>query len=173
MLGRVVFGPFMPDDLKAFPPPTLLEISSGFDAGTDIYLLGNGYAPTLTVRNPAGKIVFRDTVPFLPQDANLTSLGIVKVPDGLAEQVGLSASPCWRRVRALEQGDVGPVTAAMWSAEVLVGAGAGFLVLGDHIRPGWVVPAVLGMAITLAGTFILAGTRDQAQSTKATASHPR
>jgi cytochrome c biogenesis protein len=57
-------------------------------AGTDIYLLGNGYA-TLTVRNPAGKIVFRDTVPFLPQDANLTSLGIVKVPDGLAEQVGL------------------------------------------------------------------------------------
>ncbi len=58
-------------------------------AGTDIYLLGNGYAPTLTVRNPAGKIVFRDTVPFLPQDANLTSLGIVKVPDGLAEQVGL------------------------------------------------------------------------------------
>lgn len=33
--------------------------------------------------------MLRDTVPFLPQDANLTSLGIVKVPDGLAEQVGL------------------------------------------------------------------------------------
>jgi len=57
--------------------------------GTSIYLLGNGYAPTLTVKDPEGTVVFTDSVPFLPQDANLTSLGIVKVPDGLAEQVGL------------------------------------------------------------------------------------
>jgi len=28
-------------------------------------------------------------VPFLPQDANLTSIGVVKVPDGLPEQVGM------------------------------------------------------------------------------------
>jgi cytochrome c biogenesis protein len=59
--------------------------------GTDIYLLGNGYAPTITVRNPAGDVVFTDSVPFLPQDANLTSLGVVKIPDGLAEQVGMIA----------------------------------------------------------------------------------
>ncbi|MFB2554354.1 cytochrome c biogenesis protein ResB [Herbiconiux liangxiaofengii] len=57
--------------------------------GTDVYLLGNGYAPTITVRNPAGDVVFTDSVPFLPQDANLTSLGVVKVPDGLPEQVGM------------------------------------------------------------------------------------
>jgi cytochrome c biogenesis protein len=57
--------------------------------GTSIYLLGNGYAPTITVRDPEGTVVFTDSVPFLPQDANLTSLGIVKVPDGLADQVGL------------------------------------------------------------------------------------
>ena len=57
--------------------------------GTSIYLLGNGYAPTITVRDPEGTVVFTDSVPFLPQDANLTSLGVVKVPDGLAEQVGL------------------------------------------------------------------------------------
>jgi len=57
--------------------------------GTSIYLLGNGYAPTITVKDPSGTVVFTDSVPFLPQDANLTSLGIVKVPDGLAEQVGL------------------------------------------------------------------------------------
>jgi len=30
-LGRVVFGPFMPEDLKDFPPRTLTEISEGFD----------------------------------------------------------------------------------------------------------------------------------------------
>ncbi|TFD90197.1 cytochrome c biogenesis protein ResB [Cryobacterium lactosi] len=57
--------------------------------GTSVYLLGNGYAPTITVKDPEGTVVFTDSVPFLPQDANLTSLGIVKVPDGLADQVGL------------------------------------------------------------------------------------
>lgn len=57
--------------------------------GTSVYLLGNGYAPTITVADPDGNVVFTDSVPFLPQDANLTSLGVVKVPDGLAEQVGL------------------------------------------------------------------------------------
>ncbi|MDQ0894570.1 cytochrome c biogenesis protein ResB [Agromyces ramosus] len=57
--------------------------------GTDVYLLGNGYAPTITVRNADGDVVFTDSVPFLPQDANLTSIGVVKVPDGLPEQVGM------------------------------------------------------------------------------------
>lgn len=57
--------------------------------GTQVYLLGNGYAPKITVRNPHGTVVFQDSVPFLPQDANLTSLGVVKVPDGLSRQVGM------------------------------------------------------------------------------------
>nr|WP_238476347.1 cytochrome c biogenesis protein ResB [Agromyces mariniharenae] len=57
--------------------------------GTDVYLLGNGYAPTITVRDPDGNVVFTDSVPFLPQDANLTSIGVVKVPDGLADQLGM------------------------------------------------------------------------------------
>ena len=57
--------------------------------GTDVYLLGNGYAPTITVKDPNGVVVFTDSVPFLPQDANLTSLGVIKVPDGLAEQLGM------------------------------------------------------------------------------------
>lgn len=57
--------------------------------GTDVYLLGNGYAPTITVRDPAGRTVFRESVPFLPQNANLTSTGVVKVTDGLAEQLGM------------------------------------------------------------------------------------
>lgn len=57
--------------------------------GADVYLLGNGYAPKLTVRDPAGNVVFTDSVPFLPQDKQLTSVGVVKVPDGLSEQVGM------------------------------------------------------------------------------------
>ncbi|MFT4136882.1 cytochrome c biogenesis protein ResB [Microbacterium sp.] len=58
-------------------------------AGDRIYLMGNGYAPTITVRDAAGDVVYRESVPFLPQDANLTSLGVVKLPDGLPEQLGL------------------------------------------------------------------------------------
>jgi cytochrome c biogenesis protein len=58
-------------------------------AGDRIYLMGNGYAPTITIRNAAGKIVYSESVPFLPQDKNMTSLGVVKVPDGLPKQLGL------------------------------------------------------------------------------------
>ncbi len=59
--------------------------------GNDIYLLGNGYAPWVTVKNPSGKVVYSEPVPFLPQNANLLSLGIIKIPDGLAAQVGMRA----------------------------------------------------------------------------------
>lgn len=51
--------------------------------GSPIYLIANGYAPTLTVRDAEGTIVFSESVPFIPQDAALTSLGVIKVPYGL------------------------------------------------------------------------------------------
>ena len=57
--------------------------------GNQVYLLGNGYAPHVTVRDPSGNVVFSEPVPYLPQDANLTSLGIIKVPDGLKKQLGM------------------------------------------------------------------------------------
>jgi cytochrome c biogenesis protein len=57
--------------------------------GTSVYLLGNGFAPWVTVRSPAGDVVFSQPVPFLPQDSNLTSIGVVKLPDGLKSQTGL------------------------------------------------------------------------------------
>ncbi|MFT4234544.1 MAG: cytochrome c biogenesis protein ResB [Microbacterium sp.] len=57
--------------------------------GDAIYLLGNGYAPTITVRNADGDVVFHDSVIFLVQSSTFTSLGVVKVPDGLDEQLGM------------------------------------------------------------------------------------
>ncbi|MFT4305549.1 MAG: cytochrome c biogenesis protein ResB [Microbacterium sp.] len=57
--------------------------------GDSVYLMGNGYAPTITVRDPDGNVVFHDSVAFLPQDSDMTSLGVVKVTDGLSEQLGL------------------------------------------------------------------------------------
>lgn len=57
--------------------------------GDSIYLLGNGYAPTITVRNAEGEKVFSGPVEFLPQDSAMTSLGVVKVTDGMPEQLGM------------------------------------------------------------------------------------
>ncbi|MGF3056058.1 cytochrome c biogenesis protein ResB [Microbacterium sp. YY-01] len=57
--------------------------------GDRVYLLGNGYAPTITVRNAADDVVFTGPVPFLPQDANMTSLGVLKITDGMPEQLGM------------------------------------------------------------------------------------
>ena len=54
-----------------------------------MFLLGNGYAPIITVRDPEGTAVFSQPVVFLSQDSNLTSIGVVKVPDGLSQQIGM------------------------------------------------------------------------------------
>ncbi|HUH53231.1 MAG TPA: cytochrome c biogenesis protein ResB [Microbacteriaceae bacterium] len=56
--------------------------------GASVYLLANGYAPTITIRDSAENVVFRESVPFIPQDTNMTSLGVIKVPDGFEEQLG-------------------------------------------------------------------------------------
>ncbi|WP_125773410.1 cytochrome c biogenesis protein ResB [Antribacter gilvus] len=59
--------------------------------GAKIYLQGNGFAPELTVTDAAGEVAFSQRVPFLPEDVNYTSRGVVKVPDvspGL-DQIGL------------------------------------------------------------------------------------
>jgi cytochrome c biogenesis protein len=57
--------------------------------GAQVYLLANGYAPTVVIRNAEGEVVFDEAVPFIAQDSNLTSLGVIKVPFGLGEQMGL------------------------------------------------------------------------------------
>ncbi|MCX4748359.1 cytochrome c biogenesis protein ResB [Kitasatospora sp. NBC_01287] len=63
--------------------------------GSKVFLIGHGYAPVITVKDATGKVVFHDAVPFLPQDANLTSTGVVKVSDygqkdGKKVQLGFS-----------------------------------------------------------------------------------
>ncbi|ROP65565.1 cytochrome c biogenesis protein ResB [Curtobacterium sp. PhB115] len=57
--------------------------------GTNVYLLGNGYAMQVTVRDGEGNVAFKDVVPFLPEDANYTSTGVIKVPDSVPDQLGM------------------------------------------------------------------------------------
>jgi cytochrome c biogenesis protein len=55
--------------------------------GVKVFLLGNGYAPVITVRDSHGQVVLKGPVPFLTQDGNFTSNGVVKVP-GASPQLG-------------------------------------------------------------------------------------
>jgi cytochrome c biogenesis protein len=56
-----------------------------------VYLQANGFSPLVTVRDKNGVIKFEGPVPFLPQDANLTSIGAIKVPD-MNPQIGFVSS---------------------------------------------------------------------------------
>ena len=57
---------------------------------TKVYLVGHGYAPHFVVRDGDGNIAFNGSVPFLPQDGNFTSNGVVKVPDAKPTQLGFA-----------------------------------------------------------------------------------
>jgi len=73
----------------------MLKVNSPLEiGGTQVYLLGNGYAPVVTVKDPSGTVVFTGAVPFLAQNANLDSNGVIKVPDGLAKQVAFQGFFC-------------------------------------------------------------------------------
>ncbi len=58
-------------------------------AGT-VFLLGNGYAPRITVRDAEGTVLYSDATPFLAQDNNYTSVGAVKVPGAAPQQLGFA-----------------------------------------------------------------------------------
>ncbi|MEL0260584.1 MAG: cytochrome c biogenesis protein ResB, partial [Aquiluna sp.] len=57
--------------------------------GANVYLTGNGFAPVITVTDGTGAVAFSGPVVYLPQDSNMTSLGVIKVPDALPEQIGM------------------------------------------------------------------------------------
>ena len=59
--------------------------------GANVFLTGNGFAPVITLYDGVGNIAFSGPVVFLPQDSNMTSLGVIKAPDALREQIGIIA----------------------------------------------------------------------------------
>ena len=58
-------------------------------AGTMVHILNPGYAPRVTVRDAAGEVLFSGAVPFLPQDDNYLSTGVVKVQVPSGEDIGI------------------------------------------------------------------------------------
>ncbi|MCW4464038.1 cytochrome c biogenesis protein ResB [Glutamicibacter sp. MNS18] len=56
--------------------------------GADVYLVGNGYAPVITVRDGEGNVAFSGPVVSVPQDSVYTSMMVAKVPDATPDQLG-------------------------------------------------------------------------------------
>ncbi|EPH44790.1 cytochrome c biogenesis protein ResB [Streptomyces aurantiacus] len=81
-----------PEKKKAIEVNKPLEVD-----GSKVYLIGHGYAPTVTVRDGKGKVVQRVSVPLLPIDSMGTATGAIKIldgyrnKDGKKEQLGFNA----------------------------------------------------------------------------------
>lgn len=56
--------------------------------GTNLYLVGNGYAPVVTIKDGAGNITFQGPVVTIPTDGAYTSLVVIKAPDAKPNQLG-------------------------------------------------------------------------------------
>jgi len=56
--------------------------------GADVFLVGHGYAPVVTVRDGHGNVAYKGPVNFLPQNSTFESFGVIKVPDAEPEQLG-------------------------------------------------------------------------------------
>ncbi|GHB27981.1 cytochrome c biogenesis protein ResB [Streptomyces chryseus] len=68
---------------------SVIEVNRPLEVdGSKVYLIGHGYAPVVTVRDGRGKVVFKDAVPLLPMDSNVTSSGAIKVMDGYRDKDG-------------------------------------------------------------------------------------
>ncbi len=62
--------------------------------------------------------------------------------------------------RALQRGRVGPVTAAMWASQIVVATIVGLALLGDQVRHGWGVVAIVGLLIATVATVLLSRSRE-------------
>ncbi|WP_244963085.1 cytochrome c biogenesis protein ResB [Nocardioides dongkuii] len=56
---------------------------------TEVFLIGHGYAPVITVRDGEGEVAYTGPTVFLPQDQTLFSFGVVKATGARPVQVGL------------------------------------------------------------------------------------
>lgn len=77
-------GPGEPEqtyDLKVNHPLSI--------GGTDVFLIGHGYSPVITIRDGTGKVVVPGATVFLPQGPDLFSFGVVKAPYASPDQIGL------------------------------------------------------------------------------------
>ncbi len=58
--------------------------------GTDIFLIGHGYAPIVKITDGNGNVAYDGPTPFLPTDGSFRSFGVIKAADAQPAQIGLT-----------------------------------------------------------------------------------
>lgn len=56
---------------------------------TEVFLIGHGYAPVITVRDGQGNVAYSGPTVFLPQNQTFFSFGVVKASAAKPDQIGL------------------------------------------------------------------------------------
>jgi cytochrome c biogenesis protein len=74
-------GPEKTYDLKVNHPLAIGD--------TEVFLIGHGYAPVITIRDGNGDVSYSGPTIFLPTDQTFRSFGVVKAPDAEPTQIGL------------------------------------------------------------------------------------
>ena len=73
----------------AAPRQRILKVNQPVEMdGATVFLLGNGYAADVTVKDARGVIVYDGPTVFLPRDNNYTSPGAIKVPGARPQGLG-------------------------------------------------------------------------------------
>lgn len=79
------------DGLNAPPRQQILKVNEPVYFGeTGMFLVGNGYAPVITVKDGNGQTAFSGPVVSIPTDAVFTSTIVAKVPDAGPSQLGFA-----------------------------------------------------------------------------------
>ncbi len=108
----------------AAPEPRVLEVNSPLSVnGTDIHLLGHGYAPVVTVRDGNGEVAFSGPVVFLPSDPNFTSNGVIKAPDARPERLAFEG--IFLPSAVIDEQGMRSIFPDAWNPQLLVNAWAG------------------------------------------------
>ena len=95
-------------------------------------------------------------MPAQPQrDVSATAVAIATEPL-TAALVTLAVTGMLLYAHALQHGDVGPVTAVHWTAEVVAPSAVAVAFLGDTFRPGWALPATVAGLVTVGAAVLLA-----------------
>jgi len=74
--------------------------------GATIFLLGNGYAANVTVKDSRGEVVYKGATVFLPRDNNYTSSGAIKVPGAQPQELGFFGNLLPTAVITKDQGPI-------------------------------------------------------------------
>lgn len=68
-----------------------LRVNHPLEIGaTDVFLIGHGYAPVLTIKDGNGDVAYSGPTPFLPMDGTFASFGVIKAADAQPSQIGLT-----------------------------------------------------------------------------------